>query len=361
MASVFLSYGRADDEPFVKRLHQHLTEEGFNVWYDRVSMPSRALTFLHEIRDAIHNSERVVVVLGPHALGSDYVRAEWQHALAEAKVVVPILRLGTYREIPPELKNLHCPDCTATRPESDGFSEITRILSDPVPPLAIISGDLPDFPAHFQPRPAAMTSIAHEVLLDLESPASITGPERAVFIHGMGGTGKSVLAAAFARSTTTRRSFADGVVWLSASPEMEPLDLLRRCGQLISGAPQSYPNESTATTELRKLLAERRVLLVLDNIWNVEQVEHLLGSLDVNTRVLATTRDAGLATGLGARAVEIRELSEDAALQQLADWVHLAVDKLPAVAADLARECGYLPFALALNGAMLADKTTGTI
>src|SRR6185503_10875157 len=356
MASIFLSYGRADDEPFVNRLYQHLTEKGFSVWYDRVSMPSRALTFLHEIRDAIRGSERLVVVLGPHSLGSDYVRAEWQHALAEAKVVVPVLRLGTYLDVPPELKDLHCPDCTATRPEPDGFSEIARILTDPVPPLAIVSGDLPDFPAHFQPRPAVMTAIAHEVLLDLESPVVLSGPERVVFMHGMGGTGKSVLAAAFARSTTTRRSFADGIVWLGASPETEPLDLLRRCGQLISGAPQSYANEATATTELRKLLAERRVLLVLDNIWNIEQVEHLLGSLDVNTRVLATTRDAGLATALGARAVEITELSEDAALQQLADWVHITVDELPAAAADLARECGYLPFALALNGAMLADK-----
>lgn len=42
MASIFLSYGRADDEPFVNRLYQHLSENGFSVWYDRVSMPSRA-------------------------------------------------------------------------------------------------------------------------------------------------------------------------------------------------------------------------------------------------------------------------------------------------------------------------------
>ena len=128
MASIFLSYGRADDEPFVNRLYQHLSENGFSVWYDRVSMPSRA--------------------------GSD-----------------------------------------------DGY----------------------------RTRSASRSRIAGS---DYRTRARC-------FMHGMGGTGKSVLAAAFARSTTTRRSFADGIVWLGASPETEPLDLLRRCGQLISGAPQS--------------------------------------------------------------------------------------------------------------------------
>jgi len=319
-------------------------------------MPSRALTFLHEVRDAIHNAERVVVVLGPHALGSDYVRAEWQHALAEAKVVVPILRLGTYLDLPAELGSLHCPNCTAARPEMESFAEIERILTDPVPPLGLIRGELPDLPAHFQPRPSDITAIAHEVFRDLESPDTMTGPERIVLIHGMGGVGKSVLAAVFGRSTSTRRTFPDGVVWLAANPETRPLDLLRRFGQLITGSAQSYANEETATTELRQLLAGRRTLLVIDNVWHVEQLEHLLGSLDVSARILATARDAGLATGLGARAVEIGELSEEAALQQLADWVHQTVDRLPPAASELARQCGYLPLALALNGAMLADK-----
>ena len=79
---------------------QHLTAQGFTVWWDRVSMPSRALTFMQEIRDAIHNAERLLLIVGPKALSSDYVRAEWQHALADNKVVIPVLRLGGYDEFP---------------------------------------------------------------------------------------------------------------------------------------------------------------------------------------------------------------------------------------------------------------------
>jgi hypothetical protein len=44
---------RNDDEAFVRRLHADLTAADFDVWFDRVSMPSRRRTFRQEIRDAI--------------------------------------------------------------------------------------------------------------------------------------------------------------------------------------------------------------------------------------------------------------------------------------------------------------------
>ena len=68
---VFLSYARRDDfdpadpttpldperfdpeRSFVARLYRDLTAQGFDVWFDRVSMPSRGLTFYQQIRDAV--------------------------------------------------------------------------------------------------------------------------------------------------------------------------------------------------------------------------------------------------------------------------------------------------------------------
>ena len=91
---LFLSYARGDDERFVKRLYVDLSGRGLKVWWDRENMPSRALTFLQEIRDAIDNSDRLVAVVGPRAVKSDYVLAEWEWASLFGNVVVPILRLG---------------------------------------------------------------------------------------------------------------------------------------------------------------------------------------------------------------------------------------------------------------------------
>src|SRR5438132_4329693 len=100
MTKIFLSYARGDDgEPFdeansfVARLYRDLTKlnRGFDVWYDRKSMPSRRLTFHQEIRDAVAACDRLVLVVGPRAAQSLYVRQEWQFAYFEAeKIVTPI-------------------------------------------------------------------------------------------------------------------------------------------------------------------------------------------------------------------------------------------------------------------------------
>src|SRR5436190_13708430 len=116
MTNIFLSYARGDDvQPFdpatsfVARLSRDLTAAGFDVWFDRDDMPSRSLTFHQEIRDAIAARERLVLLIGPKAVTSEYVRQEWQFAWREAdKVVTPILRLGDYPLVPGELKLLHC-------------------------------------------------------------------------------------------------------------------------------------------------------------------------------------------------------------------------------------------------------------
>jgi hypothetical protein len=351
---VFLSYARGDDEPFATRLYEHLSGESFGVWFDRAAMPSRALTFLQEIRNAIHTVDRVVVVLGPRAVASDYVRKEWQYALSDDKIVVPVLRLGDYDLLPPELQGPHCPDARESRDERAVFAELTRILRDPIPPLGRLRGMVPAIPPRYQPRPDDTSRLARAVLVDALEPVELPPPKRVVLLHGMGGAGKSVMAAAFARSTSTRRAFADGVYWVSAGTEAEPIRILGQLEELLGGgAPEQFRDVPTTATRLREMLAEKRALVVVDNLWRAEQIESVLPTLDSNTRLLLTSRDAGLAATLGSREIPLGVLSEEAALRHLADWIGVDVASLPAAACDLARECGYLPFALALNGANL--------
>jgi hypothetical protein len=78
MTTIFLSYARGDDvnpfDPatsFVARLHRDLTARGSEVWFDRIAMPSRGLTFHQEIQDAVAARERLVLVVGPKAALSD--------------------------------------------------------------------------------------------------------------------------------------------------------------------------------------------------------------------------------------------------------------------------------------------------
>src|SRR6516164_4288786 len=149
MTSVFLSYARGDDEAFVKRLRDDLTAAGFDVWFDRVDMPSRSLTFHQEIRDAIAARDRLVLVVGPRAVASDYVRQEWQFAWREAdKVVTPILRLGDYLLVPDELKLLHCEDFRDDTRYSFHLDNLIRQLREPAPTLGQLIS-VPSLPAPY--------------------------------------------------------------------------------------------------------------------------------------------------------------------------------------------------------------------
>jgi hypothetical protein len=75
MSSLFLSYARGDDEPFVQKIRDELTAYGFDVWRDCENMQTRGRTFLQELRDAVASKHRLILILGPKSVQSDYVQA----------------------------------------------------------------------------------------------------------------------------------------------------------------------------------------------------------------------------------------------------------------------------------------------
>jgi hypothetical protein len=349
---IFLSYARGDDEPFVARLADTLTSDGFEVWFDRRSMPSRALTFLDEIRRAIDGVDRVVAVMGPAAIRSEYVRCEWQYALIRGTPVVPVLRLGDF-QLPPELRNLHCPDVRASRPWVEAIVEIRRVLKTPVPTLGSIDG-LPSLPPYFRPRPALLSRIADAVLLDQQSPVNTERWQRVALLIGMGGVGKSVLAAAFARSIETRRAFSDGIYWLDMrrmpAPEATLESLAERIAPRLEAAGRT---DVAAEQRLTSGLRGKRCLIVLDNVESVEQLAGVARCLDVTGRVLVTTRAVSLVGE--AHRVRVDGLEPAEARQQLADWLQLQPAEFDMDCETILRACDGLPFAIALCGASIAN------
>jgi hypothetical protein len=115
-------------------------------------MESRGRTFLQELRDAIEASGRVLAVIGPQAVGSAYVRVEWEHALLFCRGVLPIMRLGSDDLVPPDLARLHHVDFREPRPYSEALEELLNKLSASVPPLAPFRTPVPSLPPHFLPR-----------------------------------------------------------------------------------------------------------------------------------------------------------------------------------------------------------------
>jgi WD40 repeat protein len=356
LAKLFISYSRDDDERFVLRLYKDLTAHGIAVWWDRQSMDSRGQTFLQEILDAITAIDLLVLVVGPEAVRSDYVRAEWQYALKDevCKIIVPILRLGDYSLVPTELAGLHCLDFRASRPYGNALLELLRQVSLPLTRPGTLHGVDP-LPAHFLPRPEAVQGLRATVLADISRPTAITSARRTAALQGMGGIGKSVLAAAFARACDTRRSFTQGIIWVNVGQDPNAAAILRLVGHELGDTPEHYLDLETSVSRLAELFRDRVCLVVLDDVWDAAHAEPLIRSLGSRCRLLITTRDAGIAASLGAHEHRVDLLSEEGALRLLADWAERPLASLPGEARAVARECGNLPLALALCGAMARD------
>ncbi len=358
MTSVFLSYARGDDvEPFdpatsfVARLYRDLKAKGFDVWFDRTDMPSRSLTFHQEIRDAIAARERLLLVVGPKAVSSDYVRQEWQFAWREAdKVVTPILRLGDYPLVPDELKLLHCEDFRDDSQYPFHLDKLVRQLREPAPRLGKLIA-VPSLPSHYLARAERMKVLRDALRADLDRPVVIGGAAARVGVHGMGGIGKSVLASALAHDRKIREAFPDGVVWIGMGSLPDVPTLQRRVHKDLGGD-GAFETEHQGKARLKELLADKAVLLVLDDVWRRSDVDwfDVLGS---RCRALITTRDTGLLTALGGVHHVVELLTDEEALDVLALAAGVPREELPGEARSVIAECGRLPLAVALCGGMI--------
>lgn len=267
MTKVFLSYARGDDELFARRLYDDLKKAGFDVWFDRVDLPSRQLTFHQEIADAIRARDRLVLVAGPKAALSDYVRQEWRWALELDKMVIPILRLGNVEEhLPGELSLLQCDDFRDDAHYQAQLAKLIENLRRPEPPLGGIFG-VPSLPPHFLGRPELLRRVKDALLVDLQKPVVITGTAARVGMQGMGGIGKSVLAAALARNREIRYSYPDGVLWVAVGQQPDMLKLQRDVACHLGGR-DDFKSVEQGMGVLSQLLAQKAVLLVLDDVWN---------------------------------------------------------------------------------------------
>jgi tetratricopeptide (TPR) repeat protein len=170
-------------------------------------------------------------------------------------------------------------------------------------------------------------------------------------LAGMGGVGKTALAVQWAHQVAGR--FRDGQLYVNlrgydAHEPVSPGDALAGFLRALGVAGQQIPDDAEERARLyRSRLAGRRMLVLLDNARDSEQVRPLLPG-DPGCAAVVTSRDqlAGLVVADGARRLDLDVLAPADAVGLLRSLIGSRADEDPAAVADLAGLCARLPLAL---------------
>ncbi|GAB3875683.1 BTAD domain-containing putative transcriptional regulator [Kibdelosporangium lantanae] len=225
------------------------------------------------------------------------------------------------------------------------------------PPARPVPRQLPSDVAGFTGRDSYLTQLD-----DLLPADGAGGPVVISAIEGIGGVGKTALALHWAHQVTSRMT--DGQLYVNLrgyapGPVMEPSDALVWFLRALGVPQEQIPVAQEEQAALyRSLVADKRILVLLDNAATADQVRPLLPG-SATCLVLITSRNdlRGLVALDGARRIVLDVLPAKEAVQLLESIVGTAEDL-----DVLARLCGHLPLALRIAAANLVthpDLTVG--
>ncbi|MET9555569.1 tetratricopeptide repeat protein [Streptomyces sp. NPDC006645] len=183
-------------------------------------------------------------------------------------------------------------------------------------------------------------------------------------VSGMAGVGKTALVVATAHLLAGR--YPDGQLYLDLrghSPAQEPLTPRAALATLLRllGAPAfSIPAELEGRTALwRTMLAERRVVIVLDDATGAEQIGPLLPSGSPSLTIVASRRHL---TGIPqALSVPLDVLSKEDAITLFRGFAGEERTRDIAEIERIVRLCGYLPLAIELVAHRFRARTSWTL
>ncbi|MBV9452345.1 MAG: tetratricopeptide repeat protein [Streptosporangiaceae bacterium] len=182
-------------------------------------------------------------------------------------------------------------------------------------------------------------------------------------IGGMGGIGKTALALHWAHQVADR--FPDGQLYVNLrgfGPSGEPVSAHAAVRNFLDGLgipADRFPRDPQAQAALyRSLLADKKMLIVLDNARDEQQVRPLLPA-SPGSLVLVTSRNqlTGLAAADDARLLSLDVLSRDEAVQLLS--ARLGTSRASAesgAVGEITDLCARLPLALSIAAARAAAR-----
>ncbi|WP_170155943.1 tetratricopeptide repeat protein [Umezawaea tangerina] len=230
-----------------------------------------------------------------------------------------------------------------------------KASSPPTAPPVVTATRAPN-----QLPPDVREFFGHEQLL-LKLTAVTTRPGLVV-VDGVGGVGKTTFVVRWAHTNAHR--FPDGLLYIdlhgySNGPAVEPATAVDRFLQAFGVTTDRIPEPEHRATKLQSLLATRKILILLDNARDTDQVNPLLPLLTSSVVVVASRSHL---SGLAARQTPYRfplvPLDTEQSSHLLAAQIGVPVQAHRDVLTDLARLCGGLPIVLKTLAQYIATRAS---
>jgi hypothetical protein len=341
----FVSYAHADFA-YVRRLVTWLSQRGADVWFDE-DIPTGE-RWESVLRERVESAGVLVVVMSPSAAASEWVEQEVRLAQALRIPVLPLLLAGG---VILGLDGVQYEPVLDGRLPSDAF--VGRLLhgggsADRVPRARVQHqiGAVPGEAQCFQHR---------DLLTEVD--AALSGGGTAIVsqvLTGLGGVGKTQLAAALARQFIDSASL-DVLVWVTAQTRDAVVSAYARAARELLGADKT-DTEAAAQAFVEWLSATTgQWLIVFDDLADPDHLTGLWPPRSVSGRVVVTTRRRDDALTSHGRMLAVGVFTPEQAHSYLTEKFGTEIERL--VEADqLAADVGYLPLMLGQAAAFIADQ-----
>jgi WD40 repeat protein len=351
-------------------------EEGWALWMERQIRDSNFVVMVctETYYQRVMGEERPGKGLGVRWEGDLIYQSIYSAGTIDTKFIPVLFEDGSPSHIPTPLQSTNHYSVDA----EDGYEDLYRRLTNQpraikpeldklrsLPPGERRSEgalgrlvNVPNLPPHFLSRPGEFQALKDAVLTGLSNPVALTGAGK-IGVQGMGGIGKTVLAAALARDPEVRHAFPDGVIWITLGQTPNVIARQSQVAETFDERSQTFTDVQQGKSRLSIMLQERSCLLILDDVWQLEHAA-AFDVLGERGRMLITTRDGRIVTDLGAVERRVDELTDAQALTLLAQWSGYLEEKLPELAKDIVKESGKLPLALAMIGALIRSSPKRT-
>ncbi len=251
----------------------------------------------------------------------------------------------------------------ATLPEPETVALYEAILEGESMPLkprprtfdtSTLINVLPPLPALFVGRDEALAELKARV--GLPKP---TTQRPVTVIEGWPGVGKSTTIGAFAHDPELKVRFPEGILWTSLGETPNLLRKLMVWGEALHLLPPGKtPMLAELTSQLLSALSDRKVLLIVDDVWQVEHAAPFRvggpGSV-----LLLSTRLNSVARALAPTSRDVYRLpvlTDEFALSLLRRLAPQVVDEHPDESLQLVRDLEGLPLALQVAGRLLHEE-----